>query len=169
MRRLSTYICIAGLLLLTACPKQVSHEKSSSSSNRNSYTGDWELIEVFCNDFPVQYSGFVEQLKLNQENQEATFTVSNSICETKVEFNVTQRNNRLTLRSNNFQCSPDPCSINTTFRLLKKIKKNLSCPEDMPSSITVDAELYNDYESLRATVPIPNSRLECELIFSKTE
>ena len=160
MYRLSTYICIAGLLLLTACPKQVSHEKTSSSSGQNSYTGDWELLRIYCNDYSVQYSGFTEQLTLDQKNQKGVFTVSNSECETKVNFDITQQNNTLTLRSRNIQCSPHSCSTTPSFKILgRRIRKSYSCPDDLPSNITVEAELYNDHESLRANVSIPNSRV----------
>ena len=163
---------IIGFSSLIACSSPVDHGSSSSSSNNEddsyTYTGNWDLTRVYCGNLLVRYSGFTEQLTLNQENEEGTFTVSNSRCETKVNFDITKQGNRLTATSRNTLCSPQSCSITPTFRIGgRTIEESYSCPGDIPSSITAKAILSDDYEKLTVNISLSNSSLECELIFNK--
>ncbi len=169
MNKLPICYVVVGFLLLTACSKPATHGTYTSSSSSQSYTGDWELLKVYCNDFLVQYSGFTESLTLDKKNQQATFVISESGCQTEVKFNITQQNNTLTLASHNMQCRPQSCSITPIFIILgQEIEKSYSCP-DLPPEITVEATLSDDRDRLTVNVPLFSSKwTQCELIYIKT-
>ena len=163
-------VFLGGLLLSTACSRPVSHQRTPTPApGYRSYTGDWELIRIHCDDSLVQYSGMTEHLSLDQEYQQGTFIASKPGCQVKVNFSITQQNNALTLRSRNIRCLPGFCSLKPTFWIFgQRIREGFSCPDDLPSGITLEAEFFDDRENLAIYVPLSNALWnQCELVYSR--
>ena len=155
-------------LLFIACSRQQVNHKRTASSTVKSYTGDWELLGINCNDLPIQYSGFRESLRLDQEQQQGFFNASGAECQVKINFSIRRSGNDLTFKSRKTKCLPQSCSITPAFSVIGKDLKQeeIFCPADIPSDASVSAELSEDFESLRIHVPLSNAEWsKCELVY----